>query len=601
MSINKLKNVTDAITQKVKISIDGYSEEVIYYDLQLGQNLLGHHTFQFRWRFGNSPIIDFKTQADVIRRYMGSKVLIRFKDATQSIDVYFKGIINQMEMLDADGASKGFMVYGMSPTILLDDVTQNQVFENQSLSQIAQTITNHVPKGLLTGSIVKLKQDSSLQYIVQYNETDFEFLKRLATQYGVWMFYDGEYLKFGETKNAQATLTSGRNLHDFTIKSSLLPQKVAGTAYDYGSSIAVKRQSMQPQSNSKSYFARNVQRKSSEVFNRTNNYYNYTARAGSQTELEEIKELYQQGREAQAVTYSGRSILPLQIGGDVKIIKDGIETSLIVTSLSHHSKGIGHYDCYFEAIPADVKAPPYTNPYMHPIAESQPATVADNNDPMGMGRVRVRFAWQQESTWLRMVTPHAGGGKGFYFVPEIGEEVMIGFEGGNPEKPYVLGTHYNGAKSSGYSTGDNSIKAIHTRSGHIIKFTEDDSILITDKSGNEIHLDTRGSNINITAPETMTLNAKNMNINVGENLTTNVGMNNIENVGMMKTTSVAGDANVMITGKLMEYIEGDVHSETKAERTEVSEGKIVQQSKGEMQHHSAKVVRNNSGEKGHNS
>ncbi|KMQ58541.1 hypothetical protein ACM39_18585, partial [Chryseobacterium sp. FH2] len=102
---------------------------------------------------------------------------------------------------------------------------------------------------------------------------------------------------------------------------------------------------------------------------------------------------------------------------------------------------------------------------------------------------------------------------------------MVGFESGNAEKPFVMGTHYNGSETSGYGTSDNKIKAIHTRSGHILKFTEDESIILTDKSGNEMIFDTVGSNITVTAPETMTFNCKNMNINVGENMTTSVGMN----------------------------------------------------------------------------
>ncbi|WP_277111142.1 bacteriophage T4 gp5 trimerisation domain-containing protein [Chryseobacterium taklimakanense] len=155
---------------------------------------------------------------------------------------------------------------------------------------------------------------------------------------------------------------------------------------------------------------------------------------------------------------------------------------------------------------------------------------------------------------------------------------------------------------------DNRVKSIHTRSGHRIIFTEDESIVITDKSGNEIHLDTTGSNINITAPETMTLNCKNMNINVTENMTTSVGMNQsdtigmnrsqniglnaIQSVGAMKMTSVVGDASMFITGKLTEMIEGDVHSETMKERNEVSEGKIITQSTGTNEQHSKKIVKN---------
>ncbi|ANO49581.1 Rhs element Vgr protein [Flavobacterium columnare] len=69
------------------------------------------------------------------------------------------------------------------------------------------------------------------------------------------------------------------------------------------------------------------------------------------------------------------------------------------------------------------------------------------------------------SNWIRILTPHAESGKGFHFIPEIGEEVLVGFESGNAEKPFVLGTHYNGSETSGYHTSGNDVKAIHTRSG----------------------------------------------------------------------------------------------------------------------------------------
>jgi len=156
---------------------------------------------------------------------------------------------------------------------------------------------------------------------------------------------------------------------------------------------------------------------------------------------------------------------------------------------------------------------------------------------------------------------------------------------------------------------DNRVKSIQTRSGHRVVFTEDESIIITDKSGNEIHLDTTGSNITITAPETMTLNCKNMNINVGENMTTSVGlnksdtigMNNTQSVGAMKMTSVLGDTSMFITGKLTEMIEGDVHSETAKGKTIVnSEGGIETSSNGKIVKNAQSDIENKSGEKGQN-
>ena len=80
--------------------------------------------------------------------------------------------------------------------------------------------------------------------------------------------------------------------------------------------------------------------------------------------------------------------------------------------------------------------------------------------------------------WLRMAQPYAGGGKGFSFIPEIGEEVMIDFEGGNAERPYVKGTLYNGvgdpdSKWLPNNNNSNQIKAIRTRNGHTIEIHDE--------------------------------------------------------------------------------------------------------------------------------
>ena len=160
------------------------------------------------------------------------------------------------------------------------------------------------------------------------------------------------------------------------------------------------------------------------------------------------------------------------------------------------------------------------------------------------------------------------------------------------------------------------LKSIMTRSGYKVVFTEDESIIITDKSGNEIHLDTTGSNINITAPETMTLNCKNMNINVTENMNTSVGQNQNNTVGMnisesagMNKTSTVGLLNMLsvgtdfitnVTGKMVEFITGNKESHTEKDRTRVTNGKVNSQSNGMHEFHSEKEVQNNSGEKSKN-
>ncbi|MFC4412784.1 phage baseplate assembly protein V [Kaistella carnis] len=294
----------------------------------------------------------------------------------------------------------------------------------------------------------------------------------------------------------------------------------------------------------------------------------------------------------------------------------------MIVETTHDVDTLGHYKGTFKAIASDTGFLPKPE-FTIPIAEPQLATVMSNSDPSGQGRITVKFDWQLHDTtdFIRMMSPDAGGtdqvsqNRGYVAIPEVGDQVMVGFVHNHPDRPFVMGGMFHGQVGLG-GGASNRVKSIQTRSGHRIVFTEDESIIITDKSGNEIHLDTTGSNINITAPETMTLNCKNMNINVGENMTTNVGMNASEMIGMnnsqtvgmnatqsigaMKMTSVLGDASMFITGKLMEIIEGDVHSETKKERNEVSAGKIVTQSNGTNEQHSDKIVKNNSSEKSNN-
>lgn len=118
-------------------------------------------------------------------------------------------------------------------------------------------------------------------------------------------------------------------------------------------------------------------------------------------------------------------------------------------------------------------------------------------------------------------TDQVSPNRGYVAIPKVGDQVMVDFVQDHPDRPPVMGGMFHGGTALG-GFADNRVKWIMTRSGHKIVFTEDESIIITDKSGNEIHLDTTGSNINITTPETMTLNCKNMNINVEENIMTKV-------------------------------------------------------------------------------
>jgi uncharacterized protein involved in type VI secretion and phage assembly len=288
------------------------------------------------------------------------------------------------------------------------------------------------------------------------------------------------------------------------------------------------------------------------------------------------------------------------------VLKGQVEYRLVTVSVKHLSDNHGNYRCEFTAIPEDVAAPPYTDPHCFAHAESQPAKVYDNNDPEGMGRIKVLFYWgiggYNVTDWVRMVQPHSGAGKGFYFIPEIGEEVLVGFEGGNADKPYVIGTQYNGKQSSGYSTPGNDQKVIHTRSGCKMIFNDaEKSIFIEDPSGNTWLMDGQGS-ISVHAPNDITFTAgKNITMTAGMNITSSAGVNITESAGMDHSTSAGA---MMMQNATLDYslmaanISEVAQGERKAKAKEINESAKSKEVavQGNNSWHTQGEFNNNSGE-----
>lgn len=118
------------------------------------------------------------------------------------------------------------------------------------------------------------------------------------------------------------------------------------------------------------------------------------------------------------------------------------------------------------------------------------ALVTNNKDPQGLGRVKVKYPWRedgQDSTWARIAFPMAGNDRGMHFLPEVGDEVLVAFDKGNIDHPYVLGALWNGKDKppANNSDGENNTRRIRSRSGH--------QITLFDKSGQEnVEIKTKG-------------------------------------------------------------------------------------------------------------
>lgn len=123
--------------------------------------------------------------------------------------------------------------------------------------------------------------------------------------------------------------------------------------------------------------------------------------------------------------------------------------------------------------------------------------VTNNKDEDGkLGRIKVKFPWlsgKDESNWVRVASPMAGEGRGIFFLPEVGDEVLLSFEHGDINRPYYIGSLWNGKDKppETNSDGKNNLRLIKSRSGHVIKIDDTngkEKIEIVDKTGNNLIL-----------------------------------------------------------------------------------------------------------------
>ena len=134
--------------------------------------------------------------------------------------------------------------------------------------------------------------------------------------------------------------------------------------------------------------------------------------------------------------------------------------------------------------------------------------VTNNRDPEGMHRVKLHFPWlhpDEESHWARVATPMAGKGRGLYALPEVDDEVLVAFEHGSVDHPFVMGALWNGKDTApeNNDNGSNDHRSFTSRSGHVVRLNDasgQETVEIIDKSGsNRIVIDTSARKIRIEA------------------------------------------------------------------------------------------------------
>jgi uncharacterized protein involved in type VI secretion and phage assembly len=158
------------------------------------------------------------------------------------------------------------------------------------------------------------------------------------------------------------------------------------------------------------------------------------------------------------------------------------------------------------------------NPLTTRISGVVVGIVTNNEDPDGLGRVKLKFPWlsqEDESHWARVASPMAGKDRGLYLLPEVEDEVLVAFEQGDVRFPNVIGSLWNGRDTPPEKNDDgkNNVRVLKSRSGHVVRLNDEEgkeSIEIIDKSGkNSITISTADNSVTIKTEKDITLSAPN--------------------------------------------------------------------------------------------
>ena len=499
------------------------------------------------------------------KNWLGESIVV--KAANKPI---FVGVVTNVQ-LHREGSDFGcIIVSGYSATYRMETAHSCFSWNDTTIGNVVKKLCEQAKVQLELNPEFKENKD----YICQYEESDFDFIRRLAHQYQEWMYFDGTKLIFGKPRKLAdpIRLEYGTTLSSLDIGLQTLARSEQVFSYHSGADREMQR--MTPDQ------AIGHDKLSGEAFRASLGMFSKPARQhalpriSNETELVNYMGRKQAAETAETHYITAESQVPtLRVGSVISLyssflkrVGDLSEESLgdfIIIEITHEVSQGSYYKNRFKAIPATLKALPSPKVRM-PLAETQMATVLSNADPEGKGRVRVRMNWQtdgMQTGWVRVMTPDGGSSsdvksnRGFVFIPEVGDQVLLGFRHGDPARPYVLGSLFNGTTGNGGGS-NNSIKSLKTRSGISVILNDDNkSLAIKDAGGSSIHLDGNG-NILINAPKNIQLHAGNdMSLMVGHDLQVNVGNSQTTNIGNMLLTNVM--QKILVNTPFMQQLVAD--------------------------------------------
>ncbi|UOQ68848.1 type VI secretion system Vgr family protein [Hymenobacter volaticus] len=545
------------VTSTVQCAGSALAPSADIQQISLTQSLFSHHIFQVVVPFDRveGSKVSFFSQAH--KRLLGQPLSLAIEADSfhfnQGQKLLFKGVVTHLEAGKDNDFAGSVVARGYSPCYLLASGAKKRTFVAKTLDAIFNEVLQPYPANLLARKI-NPQHKAPLPYVVQYRETNFEFLSRLAAEYGEWFYYDGEALQLGTPASSEEIeFVADGDYNSFSFGMTLVPTKAKMYEYNYQ-----KHQHFKSTTSSQSLPSLQNHPYGGFALAQAEKLFTDEAHTTAETwidgnsQLDEEAKLLKANVAASLVSLQGFSDNPnIHLGSVLNVSGEGIGTEHLtpesfgkyrILEITHFIDEVGNYSNQFSAIPHVLEVPPLNPHYDAPQGTPELAEVINDKDPEKLGRLRVRYHWpvdnpqQAETDWVRLLTPYSGSGKGQLFKPEVGSQVLVDYQGGLAEQPFILGNmfHANNKQGAKYSPDQNLMKGIQTAGGN--KFVMQDKsgeqkILISNSNNKgtavevgfngdgSISIKTNGP-ISLTAGGDITLDAKkDITLTAGNNIT----------------------------------------------------------------------------------
>ena len=515
-----------------KVRLDG--EEIPFESLTLEQSVNSCHHFDVVRDFMSQDEM-WKESPQKLMSYVGARALIRFEQQGSGESYEFSGYVTDVR-IDAWESEPDYDYYnhrsnrvhfiGEGDVMRLNGALGMDSFTDSTLKNIVSEVVS--PSGLQVECQPHF--DGIVPYVMRYKESVFGFLNRLSSTYNELFFYDGKKLWFGKPGNCgEETLVFEQDVFSLRTHASVLPHKVSAFEYFMERDTTDRVNASQ---SSLSGVLKEVSKASDRLYEEEENIVSgspLTDKGCLMTYADNKQHALEGGMfnvEGETRTCRIKLGCVVEINFPSKMQVSSMGRFRIV-SIVHKVNKAGNYSNHFIATPDEHEY--VTQQYLDRVkAYPEVATVSSNSDPKSLGRVQVQFDWQKRlsksTNWIRVQSPDAGGSgmtnRGLVFIPEEGDQVMVGFEYGDPSRPYVMGSLFTGANGAGGGDGNN-IHSIVTKTGHKIEFNDEKGeswgITIVDGNGNSIRFAAQQNEITVSAGETINLSAKNIHL-LGDNI-----------------------------------------------------------------------------------